>query len=98
MIKYRLTNEAKSDLEKIWIYTYENFSIKQADKYYKLITDEFEFIASNPNSGMSINHIRPGYRVSKVKSHLVFYKTSLKKGIEIIRILHERMDVENIIR
>lgn len=98
MTKYRLTNEAKNDLEKIWIYTYNNFSLKQADKYYRLITDEFEYIASNPNAGKSIDHIRQGYKVSKVKSHLVFYKPSYKKGIEIIRILHERMDVENKIK
>jgi toxin ParE1/3/4 len=98
MIKYRLTNEAKNDLEKIWIYTYENFSIKQADKYYRLIIDEFEFIASNPYSGKSVDHIKEGYRVSKVKSHLVFYKLSIDEKIEIIRILHQRMDIEIRIR
>jgi len=98
MIKYRLTNEAKNDLEKIWIYTYKNFSVKQADKYYRLIIDEFDFLASNPFSGKSVDYIKEGYRVSKIKSHLIFYKLSVDEKIEIIRILHKRMDIEIRIR
>lgn len=95
MIKYRLTNEAKNDLEKIWIYTYENYSIKQADKYYRLIVEELGFLGDNPDAGKSVNFIKMDYRIWKVKSHLIFYKHVPGKIIEIIRILHERMDVEN---
>ncbi|WP_324556630.1 type II toxin-antitoxin system RelE/ParE family toxin [Agriterribacter sp.] len=33
---------------------------------------------------------------SKVKSHLIFYRLIEKQNeIEIIRILHQRMDIEN---
>jgi toxin ParE1/3/4 len=98
MTKYRLTKEAFSDLEKIWIYTCENFSIKQADKYYKLIISEMERISSNPLSGKSIDFIKEGYRVSQVKSHLIFYMINKDNIIEIVRILHQRMDVENRIK
>lgn len=94
MAKYRLTNEALKDLEDIWIYSYEKWSVDQADRYYKLIIDEIEYIASNPLLGRSMNHIKEGYRSSKVKSHLVFYRIGLNKTIEIVRILHQRMDVE----
>lgn len=45
--------------------------------------------------GKSISNVIEGYRVSKVKSHLVFYKESTDTVIEVIRILHERMDIEN---
>jgi len=62
-----LTNEALKNLEEIWIYTYQNWSIEQADRYYNLIIDELEFLSSNPLSGRSINYIKEGYRVSKVK-------------------------------
>ena len=95
MAKYRLTNEAVKDLEDIWAYTYEKWSVEQADRYYNLIIDEIEQIESNPHSGRSMEHIKEGYRVSKVKSHLVFYKFNIDKTIEIVRILHQRMDVEN---
>ena len=98
MAKYRLTNEAIKDLDDIWAYTYEKWSIYQADRYYNLIIDEIEYIASNPLLGRSMDHIKEGYRLSKVKSHLVFYKISLDKTIEIVRILHQKMDVENRMR
>ena len=34
MAEYKLTNKAVEDLSKIWDYTFEVWSEKQADKYY----------------------------------------------------------------
>ncbi|MEI6886050.1 MAG: type II toxin-antitoxin system RelE/ParE family toxin [Bacteroidota bacterium] len=95
MARYLLTIGAVKDLEEIWIYTFEHWSVEQADRYYTLIIDEIEFLSSNPASGQLMDHIKEGYRASKVKSHLVFYKITGDKTIEVVRILHERMDVEN---
>ena len=35
-----------------------------------------------------------GYRVTKIKSHLIFYKKAEDDIVEIIRILHQRMDIK----
>ena len=91
---YLISNKAVSDLEEIWLYTLENWSIEQADRYYNLIFDEIHFICKNLNSGKSKEHIRKGYRASKVKSHLIFYRIE-NNIVEIIRILHESMDIDN---
>jgi len=96
--KYRISKKAVEDLEKIWIYTYENWSVVQADRYYNLILDEIEFVAENFMSGKSMDHIKSGYRASKVKSHLIFYRKDEDSQIEIIRILHQMMDLENRLR
>ena len=32
---------------------------------------------------------------SKVKSHLIFFKKGKANEIEVVRVLHERMDIEN---
>jgi toxin ParE1/3/4 len=98
MARYSFTNEAVKDLEEIWSYTYQKWSLKQADRYYNLIIDEIEFIASNPLSGRTIDHIKEGYRSTKVKSHVVFYKQQEDDTILIVRILHQRMDSENRIK
>jgi toxin ParE1/3/4 len=92
---YKISNQALIDLEQIWLYTFKNWSIEQADRYYNLLISEMEYVSQNQESGKSMNHIKNGYRASKVKSHLIFYKTSSESEIEIIRILHERMDIEN---
>jgi toxin ParE1/3/4 len=92
---YKISSQALIDLEQIWLYTFKNWSIEQADRYYNLLINEMEYVSQNQESGKSMNHIENGYRASKVKSHLIFYKTSSESEIEIIRILHERMDIEN---
>lgn len=83
---------AIGDLEQIWLYTFQSWSLEQADRYHGLIYKEIEFLAGRPESGKDYSHIRKGYRSSKVKSHFIFYKYSSSE-IEIIRILHENMDI-----
>lgn len=93
---YILSKEAEHDLEKIWLYTFENWSIEQADRYLNLLLDEMNYLCLKPNSGVAFGNIRKGYWRTKVKSHFIFYKINNKKDeLEIIRILHEMMDIEN---
>lgn len=91
---FSISEKAIEDLENIWTYTFHKWSIKQADRYYNLIINEIEFISRNFMSGKSMDHIKNGYRASIVKSHLIFYKKSQDNQIEVIRILHQRMDIE----
>ncbi len=42
----------------------------------------------------SIDYIKEGYRSTKVKSHVVFYKQQEDDTILIVRILHQSMDCE----
>lgn len=93
-MNYKLSYEAQSDIEDIWLYTFENWSLEQADRYYQLIFDEIEYLTRNPSSGKEYTHVRKGYFRSKVKSHFIFYKVTLE-GIEIIRILHQGMDIDD---
>lgn len=92
---YRISEKAIQDLEDIWLYTFETWSQQQADRYYNLIINEIEYVANHFESGKSMSHIKEGYRAAKVKSHLIFYKKNEDEIIEIIRILHQRMDIEN---
>ena len=93
--KYRISEKAISDLEKIWLYTLNKWSGEQADRYHNLIIDEIEFIVDNFDFCRKMDYVRMGYRMSKVKSHLIFYKKTEDNIIEIIRILHQKMDIEN---
>ena len=95
-MNYKISVEAKSDIEKIWLYTFENWSLEQADRYFELIMNEIEYIAENPNSGNDYSDVRKGYLRIRIKSHFIFYKVNKKQNeVEIIRILHQRMDIEN---
>lgn len=93
-LPFVITKKAIADLEEIWLYTVEKWSAEQADRYYNLIFDEINYICKNNTAGKSMEHVRKGYRAAKVKSHLIFYRV-INNTIEVIRILHERMDIDN---
>lgn len=93
---FKLSYEAENDLTKIWNYTFKTWSIEQADRYINLIFEEIDYIREKPNSGKCFSYVRDGYFRTKVKSHFIFYRINKRENkIEIIRILHERMDIEN---
>ena len=93
--KYRISEKAISDLERIWFFTLNKWSREQADRYYNLIIDEIEYIVDNFELSRRIDYILPGYRMTKVKSHFIFFKLTEGNVVEIIRILHQSMDIEN---
>lgn len=95
MAKYNLTNKAVEDLTRIWEYTFDKWSEKQADKYYKLLLNSCQDIANNPDLGKNYPGIRNELFGFKTNRHIIFYRKSSDKPVEITRILHERMDLKN---
>lgn len=92
---YKISTEAANDLETIWFYTLKKWSKEQADRYFQLLMDEIENLAKNPTFGKDYSEVRKGYYGSRVKSHFIFYKINKqKRNIEIIRILHQRMNIK----
>ncbi|AWH74791.1 type II toxin-antitoxin system RelE/ParE family toxin [Dokdonia sp. Dokd-P16] len=92
--KYRISQQAIEDLDKIWIYTLNKWSKEQADRYYDLIMGEIDFIADNYLIEKSAEQTRKNYRVTKIKSHLIFYRKVENEIVEIVRILHQRIDIK----
>ena len=90
--RYSLTHRALLDIDDIWLYTKNRWSVDQANRYLRLIYNEFEFLADNPKSGKIYWNNELGYRSSRVKSHSVFYRESDERII-IVRVLHTRMDI-----
>jgi len=92
---YRISREAYIDLENIWEYTLETWSEEQANRYYSVLIEEIEYITSHFDEGKDMGHIKEGYKCAKVKSHIIFYKKGTDNITQIIRILHQMMDIEN---
>lgn len=68
----------------------------QIDRYINQIFEEIEYISIKPENGKDFSYVRKNYLRTKVKYHFIFYKVSKKTSIvEIIRILHQQMDIEN---
>lgn len=95
MAKYFLTNKAVEDLSTIWNYTYEIWSENQADKYYYELLYACQELAENKNSGKNYNQIDKDIFGYPSGQHLIFYRILNEIDVEIIRILHSRMDLKN---
>ncbi len=95
MAKVILRQEAIDDLNDIWDYTFEKWSEKQADKYYATIKIACNGIGENPNIGKEYDGISKNLFGFKSEKHIIFYQIISSKRIEVIRILHERMDLKN---
>ena len=94
MAEYKLTNKAVEDLSKIWDYTFEIWSEKQADKYYGELISDCQEIVENQSLGKTYEGISKQLLGVKTNRHIIFYRTVNENYIEITRILHERMDLK----
>jgi len=95
MAKYHLTNLAVSDLAEIWNYTYEEWSEKQANKYYKLLLESCQELANYPAFRKNYDLVEHGLLGYKASPHIIFFRIISVTEIEILRILHQRMDLKS---
>ncbi|KJQ54215.1 type II toxin-antitoxin system RelE/ParE family toxin [Microbacterium sp. SA39] len=91
MKHFRLTPAAQRDLSGIWDFTEERWNAEQAETYIIELRAAIERVAEAPERGRACDGIREGYRCYRIGSHLVFY-IETDRSVDVIRILHERMD------
>lgn len=94
MAKVIFRQAAIEDLTDIWDYTFQRWSESQADKYYAMIKLACKEIGENPAIGKVYTQISKHLFGFKSGKHIVFYYHTSEDEAEIIRILHERMDLK----
>ncbi|MFN3909212.1 MAG: type II toxin-antitoxin system RelE/ParE family toxin [Flavobacterium sp.] len=94
MSKVILRQEAIDDLNDIWVNTIEECSEKQADKYYIAIEFACAQIGINPELGKEYDGISKNLLGLRTGKHIIFYQVISKDRIEVVRILHGRMDLK----
>lgn len=92
MNSYVFTNKAVEDLSSIWDYTAEEWSEVQADKYYFKLLDICQGIADQKLIGKSYYDLGLEVLGFRADNHILFYRKVSSSKIEIIRILHQKMD------
>ena len=89
---YSIRALARTDLEEIWVFTFEEWGLEQADKYLNSLFSRFEWLSRNPYTGKDREDIKNGYYCFPEGMHLVFYIMT-EYGIDIIGIPYQNMDV-----
>lgn len=92
---FTLTRKAKEDLKSIAAYTQKKWGREQRRIYAKQFDDVFHMLADNPDIGTSCDYIKKSYSKFPNSSHIIFYQTLKTGQIQIVRILHKRMDARS---
>lgn len=98
MVRVRRSPLARADIREILGYTLDQWGSAQATKYAGLIDEAADAIRKNPHLGRIRFGVKPGIlahhigRPGKNASHLIYYRIDLNGDVEIVRVLHERMD------
>jgi toxin ParE1/3/4 len=82
---------AETDLESIWLFTLEHWSLEQADFYYQDLVSTFEGLASGLKKGRFVD-VAPNFKKYLHQSHVIYF-VEHDAYLDIIRILHQREDV-----
>lgn len=89
-----LTPAAQADLEQIWDYTHDRWDVDQAEQYLRQLQHAIGRAAANPLIGRACDEIRPGYGKLDAGSHTLYYRVTAEGVVDVVRILHRRMDVD----
>jgi len=85
---------ADADLADIFSYSEETWGADQAERYTGEIIAMFSRLAADPRMGQPASQRHASLRRFPCGSHLIIF-ASRDRSIEIVRILHQRMDIDS---
>ena len=89
MGSYRLTQDAKADLIRIYQRGLREYGEAQADDYYNALFDRFELLAERPLSYPAVDAIRVGYRRSVCGADSIYYRIQ-EETVEVMAIIGQQ--------
>lgn len=93
-MQIKRTKLADADLIDLFVYGAQQFSESKAEAYFRDIGKAQQFLAENPFVGHERAEFEPPVRIHPHKRHLIIY-TIETDYIQIVRVLHHRMDVKS---
>lgn len=90
--RLRKAPQADLDLDSIWDFIASD-SIRAAEKQIGRIGEIFEMLVENPLAGRERRELRVGLRSFPIGNYVIFY-IPLPDGVEIIRVMHGRQDID----
>jgi len=92
----RITKQTQvdQDLIEIWLYTFKAWGEQQADKYLDDLDAAIQLLAEQPLICRERIELVPPIRIHHHEHHLIVY-LAIGDGINIVRVLHENMDVDS---
>ncbi|MDF1670608.1 MAG: type II toxin-antitoxin system RelE/ParE family toxin [Roseovarius sp.] len=87
----RLTPQAQTDLEDIWLYSAQTWSPDQADTYLDGLGESMNALCAMPTMAREYPEFSPTVRIHPNGSHLIIYRIDADT-LDVIRILGARQN------
>lgn len=71
---YRLSQEAKADLNRIYLHGFEEFGENRADQYFRDFVERFELLAQQPKMYPVADDVAKGLRKSVCGRDTIYYE------------------------
>lgn len=91
MSGYRLSFEARNDLDDIRDYSRKLWGARRAAIYLARLRIALDLVGDRPQIGLVDDVAGARYRRHAVGSHLIFYRVA-QPHVLVVRILHQQMD------
>jgi toxin ParE1/3/4 len=89
----RKSPQAEFDLTSIWDFIAHD-NVRAADALLVRIEAAFDMLAANPLAGRARDDLAPTIRSFPVGNYIIFY-LPLSDGVEVVRVLHGRQDIDS---
>ena len=87
----RLTPAAQEDIENIWMYTAQTWSVGQAERYTDALEETFDRLLAMPEMARERTEFDPPVRIHPSGEHIIVYRIE-HDHLAILRILGGRQD------
>lgn len=94
MSEPRISPQAESDLEEVWLYIAKG-SEAEADRFVEKVLQQCRQLAQFPRMGRGRSTLAPNLRSFPVKPFVIFYRPA-DDTVEVVRILYGGRDIESI--
>ena len=94
--RYRLSNEAQTDLSNIYSYTRETFGKAQAELYVAGLMQSLTAIGAYPHIGPAVSAFRTPVRIRSYAQHVIIYVVEGEQTL-VIRVLAARQHWQQVL-
>ena len=91
MTRYKLSAAATADLAGIRDYSAQSWGEARASTYLRDLRHRLRWLAAAPRRGKHRDDLMTGLLSYPQSSHVIYYRIG-REEIEIVRVLHRRMD------
>jgi len=89
--RVRISRDARSDLDEIWLFIARD-SVEAANRFIDDLTSRLPLLAASPQMGLAREELGAGVRCHVFGRYVIYYREATP-GIFVLRILHGARDV-----